>query len=369
MSRPRRTNNSAQTAFNTPPSPPVIVNNNNNNPLPVMNNINVITYHGGYDNLEFFIHQIEDLKTNRHISDNEALSIAFKHMAGPAIALVTQRFNAQHRITSTAQLFQLLRQNFRPPSDIQNRNDFNKFQMLPGESIISLSNRLDEVVTRAFRILHPPSLEEIKFNKLMQVIPANCRIFLEQNGIRTYQEAVDRAATFLECQNNEFVNHQNIQQDRIAQCEKQINFVSKQIEDLNHHSTISQVNKQNTSNRKHDNYRKPVNLQSNNKFRHYHNRNTKFSQKRKFNPYRNTRDKAYYRPQNKFNTHEHTNFYQRSQCQMCGQFGHVLKDCLLFKNAFVPRSFNNQNSTSAITEVPATSTINAPNFLPNWVRE
>ena len=86
--------------------------------------------------------------------------------------------------------------------------------------------------------------------------------------------------------------------------------------------------------------KKPDSLQNNNKFHDYHNRNKKFFHKHKFKPYRNPKDKTYYRSQNNFTTQEHINNSQKIQCQMYREFGQVLIDRLLLKNSFMTRNFN-----------------------------
>lgn len=127
-------------------------------------------------------------------------------LKGPALNFFIQK-TEYNPIPTSAELFSVLRAQFRKHNECHAISDFHTLAMQADESIQNFAHRLDSLAPKVHEVIKDKeALNAIKFNKFISVIPNNFHIHILQNNIKTYSNAVDKAALLEVCNiNNQFI--------------------------------------------------------------------------------------------------------------------------------------------------------------------
>lgn len=376
----RTTNNSAQSVLDTSSTQ----SSSSSQSLHQANffNIQISSFLGDPELLEFFISQVKDVSASNRWTDKQTLTFAKSKLDGPARTFIVQTLEYKP-IATSAELFNILRAQFKKENLCKAIAEFNSMTMLPTESISNLAHRLDALTPRAHNtIKETDALSAIKFNKFISIIPSNYRVHILQNNIKTYAEAVEKAKLLQDCE----VNNELICQTSLTTPLQDIKTQINKLQETITHLSQKPSNEDNPSQKKVAK-NKNLNVQTVRENRNFRNfRNTQNFRGR-FNRSRSFQRRPNHNSQRSYNNHTKETF--SNICQFCGLHGHTCRFCPSFKNFFIPRNSTASqdqqflalptpqstpapcSSTSTAYNEPIVSDLNvdAPSFSmphPNW---
>lgn len=336
MTRP--TNNSSQSAFDS------------NGPARNKSsfNINISPFTGDAEQLEFFITQVTEVANCNHWSDIETLTFARSKLQGPALTYYIQK-TEYHPISTTQELFAVLRAQYKKVNTCRAITDFNTLTMHTDESVRNFAHRLDSLAPKAHEsVKDREALNSIKFNKFISVIPNGFRVHILQNNIKTYNEAVEKAILLEDCAaSNEYICQASAQSTPIQELRSEINSLRETISQYGNDPNKNSSNSKQFHNR---NKHKPYNhsFHNNHKFNKYkfNNQNNKFKRPIKKN-YSAVPQQSHIRP----TVQEQESLPNTTPivCQFCGIPGHGCRFCPNFRLYFQPRQqYSNFNPSAAL---------------------
>lgn len=168
--------------------------------------ISIAPFTGEPEQLEFFITQVTGVAACNKWNDKQTLTYARSKLKGPARNFFIKKTEYNH-ISTSAELFAVLRAQFRKHNECHAISDFHTIAMQADDSIRNFAHKLDSLAPKAHEVIKDKeALNSINFNKFISVIPNNFHIHILQNNIKTYNDAVDKAALLEDCNiNNQFI--------------------------------------------------------------------------------------------------------------------------------------------------------------------
>lgn len=321
--------------------------NSNKNNLP---NFKIQTFDGNPDELNFFINQIKDIARIQNWSDDVTLVQITSHLRGKALQLISQKREFSP-FESSDHLFEELKAHFTQTSVASYIVEYENLQMLPHETISNLSHRLEFLTHKVYnKVTDPQALDQIKYVKLLKVIPPNYRLLIMQNNITNYKIALEKARLAQDCeiQNSVLSNTPAVaEKDRFLELTEQVNNLQTTINKFSEGTKINEPTYEKSANKPRPNFQfQNKRIQHNNftgrrgNFRRDHFKHSRGNRRNFRHPHRNN-----YRNQNSRN-------FQATQpenlkCQLCLCVGHSARECSIAP-AMHSQSLN-YNTAPAIT--------------------
>lgn len=283
--------------------------------------LKIAPFEGDPLTLEWFFDQVSELKQLNGWREKEAIAFLKTKLSGPALRFFIEESSLK-LANSINEIKGIFANFFRQDTKMLSLTKWNSLKMIDGESIRNFAHRLSVLFTKAHpEILDSTSENVIKFNHFLALIPLDNKIKILENNISNFEEAVVKAQTLQELQ------EQHFGANALPSTSQKDNFYLEQINSLR--EEVSALKTQNT-NVKHA--QKNVKAQNSN----YHN------QRPRHNPYQNYRgrgnqnkshgQKFQNRRPNQFNR---PNFQPRQTnkwCKFCEMQNHNFEDCFKFKN-------------------------------------
>lgn len=268
--------------------------------------IHIAPFDGTPEHISFFKQQVFDMANIFNWPDAFTLMFASGKLTGKALQYFREAQVAEP-FTSTTDLFNRLSAFFQTSSVVQHIHDFESLVMLENEEIPHIVHRLNVTARRVYPNMSDEILKQIKFTKLIKIIPDNLRLAILQDSITTFDAAVAKATLVQQCtlQNNIITNSDL---EAINAMEKKCEPLQPSVDNIPHNSPQP-------------------------KYRHYHNNRRNF--RRRNSNRHNNRHKFHQRPRNFFRArpslHQQGTSFESSTrtdpCQFCQCFGHTARDC------------------------------------------
>lgn len=270
--------------------------------------VNVNNFDGDQKSLSFFFSQIKALQSVKKWKNPQTALYLKSKLVGPALTFMLENETIMN-CNDIDQIENAFRDFFITDSHTSNLIEFNNLTMLPQESIKNFAHRLSVLSGKVYTMSTPADLENVKYIKFISSIPSNIRVKLQEEGTKTFPEAVKRANELQQILQNEAllqVNPTNLSVNTITE---QLTELSEKINMLSFKQEAPKQNKKSRSPspRRH--------VQSDNMRPQYKNRNmSQFNRNR--------------RP------------FQVLTCQLCRRTGHTASRCRIFLNRNQNRSYN-----------------------------
>lgn len=287
------------------------------NPNIKSSDITIMPFDGNPQHIDFFKSQIFDVANIFQWSDLYTLNVARSKLTGKAKDFYIQAHQAEP-FTSITDFFNRLFSFFPTSSVAQRIHDLESFVMLPDEPIQHLIHRLNIAARKVYPTMPLESLNQIKFTKLIKILPENFRQTILQDTISNYDAAVAKATLIFQSMSQNSILSHSSQNLSINAIDKKVNAIQTSLDNLTQTkkqkaNTNDKADKSNFSYRaKRNNFNRP-------NFRRHRFQNHKFNHQ-----------------QNRFFKKKHNQDNDISQaqstssavaCQFCSCFGHTAKDC------------------------------------------
>lgn len=284
-------------------------------------NVNIQSFDGRNEYLQFFFDQISEFQNLNKITDEQTLFYLKSKLTGPALQFCIQSQDCKNakNLTEIRRLFE----NFFSCDDSQSSlSDLENLKQLPDERIKCLAHRLDLLFCKAYpSILDVTAINQMKFNYLMKAIDPEIKLTILKENIDSYSVAIDRAQNL----QNIFSAHNLPTSDSISKASEShsINVLTEKINDLkNSLEKLKEVEKPN------------INRPSNKTFR-----GRNFQRQSNFN--NRNRDRNFIKPYNLRGQSSVRNRYENQRfgnvgnrnnrnaikCFFCLKTGHLMRDC------------------------------------------
>lgn len=349
----RVTNNSHQSSFDSVP--------------PISNskffNIHISPFDGEPEYLDPFIRQVTDFAKLNNLDDNHTFVYARSLLKGPALTFFHQK-EQYAKIETSQELFNVLKEQFRLPNEFKAKTDFHRLKMLPDETIRSLCHRIDLIAPRAHsKIKDPASLDSIKLDKLLAIIPNEYRTHIIQNNIDTYSEAVNKVTLLQDCNINNAILASTSSSTPFQEFKEELNALKESFQDFsnsikqqhmpNHRDVASSHAKHQAHHSqyvtgKRQNFHKRKNFNSNRQ--NYYNSKQQPKHKKPF--YRNSRN-GNNSSSNSFSSQNALASDLHSQrppliCGFCKNYGHESRFCKALSDFISNQAINSTVTNSSV---------------------
>lgn len=353
--RSRRTDTASTTSSNdnSIATMPILTPQPSQTQVPTVNprmnfpTLQIQPFDGNPDELNFFITQLTNMSQMYGWSEESFMMFISQNLRGVAKKFFFQKSEIT-KFESAEQIFTELRTFFLQKSVAAHSKELDNLQMFTDEKIINLSHRLEVLVHKVYsKINDNQALDQIKFNKFLQVIPHSYRLLIRQSQIDNFREAVAKATLAQDCDiENAIISPINDTNDdkRFSQIDEQLHSLQESLEKLkepeNKYKQSSVSNKRSPRKNFHNN-RGNFNA---NRFKFHRGTNRRnFRRPRGFNYNRGARnsnfnDRNMYMTDNQWNNNQNT-LVPDIQCQLCLCLGHSARQCriapaLNFQNSF-----------------------------------
>lgn len=294
--------------------------------------LNITPFEGDPQLLNFFFDQISEIQSLNKWSEAQTIAFLKTKIGGVALKYYIESSNFKN--LKTVEEIKIQFQSFfkqdTKQASIQN---LNSLRLLPGESIINLSHRLDVLVDKVYpEIEDAKALDAIKFQQFLSAIPVAYKTKILESNISNYGDAINKAQLTQDIQAEASILNVMPNEDSVTQLTAQINALQQEIQNFK-----QEAQKQTSNHQKENHYVNNHNRYKSNRFHrkdkdsrenYNENQSYKFNNRRQINKYR--RPNVYARPQ---------------QCAFCGKNNHLMKDCYQFKRVIS----NSNNAGSNIT--------------------
>lgn len=286
------------------------------NPNIKSSDITIMPFDGNPQHINFFKSQIFDVANFFQWSDLYTLNVARSKLTGKAKDFYIQSHQAEP-FTSTTDFFNRLFSFFPTSSVAQCIYDLESFAMLPDEPIQHLIHRLNIAARKVYPSMPIESLNQIKFTKLIKILPENFRQIILQDTISDYDAAVAKATLIFQSMSQSSILSLNSQNPSINAIDQKVNSIQSSLDKLTQakpqkDNTNDKADKSNFSYRaKRNNFNRP-------NFRRHRFRN------HKFNPHQ---DNFFRKKHNQDDPSQAQSTSSAVACQFCSCFGHTARDC------------------------------------------
>ena len=189
-------------------------------------NLNVLNFEGDPSLLDFFFDQVRSYATLNKLKPEETIAFLKGKLSGPALKFLTQS-PSLYKSNDFETIEKAFRDFFSPMSSTQALVELNNLILLPQESIKNFAHRINILTPIVYpQVNDKNALDQIKFTKFISSIPSNFRTKLQEEDIKLYDLAVQRAQQLQEIAANESILQ--AQQPPISS----VNTLSKQIVEL-----------------------------------------------------------------------------------------------------------------------------------------
>lgn len=276
-------------------------------------NFSVDAFEGDPALIEYFFDQVSAYGRIKKL-DEEALVLFLKSkFKGPA-----RKYLIENPILYKATSFDFIEKAFKKffsvSSTASSLNDLNNLALLPHENIRNFAHRLNVLVTKVYPdISDKTATDNIKFVKLLACLPSAIKIKIQEENIKDYEKAVERAQTLQDIfsQDQILTNSTNSTsyqatddiQTKLLELSEKINTLSFSNTSSQEHKQLPEVSQQ--VHRKSQEFKK-----------NYKARNT------------------YHAPPRYQNFQRNNN----TRCQLCFRFGHVATNCFKWQRASTRQS-------------------------------
>lgn len=293
--------------------------------------------------VDFFFNSIKELSTINGWDATKTVSFLKSKLTGSALTFYIQSQECQNQ-KDINKLHSIFKEFFSNDSNQSSILDLSAFSILPGESIKSLSHRLENLVSRIYNnVKDQDSRNVILQNHLLHALPLTLKTKILEENITDYKETIKRAQQL-----------QNIQMSMQYPQNKASQFdeLTKKVQEIHERINVISTTKPN-SNQDVKNERR----QTNNQFQNYHRgRGRGFSHSRHITGFSHDHN---HRVNNYDKTNSYLRFNNRNSsfvhtCQFCGLRGHVLARCFKFQRL-------HRNSNTHFSNLNP----RAPSFNPN----
>lgn len=150
-------------------------------------------FDGDPDLINFFFDQIVEYARIKDLSKQETVFFLKSKLKGPA-----QKYLVENPILYQATDFEFIEKEFKKffakNSSATFLNQLNNLSMLPQETVKNFAHRLNVLSSKVYtNINDKESKDHIKFVKFVACLPSNIRVKLQEEGIKDFDKAVDRA--------------------------------------------------------------------------------------------------------------------------------------------------------------------------------
>jgi len=152
----------------------------------------ILTFSGNPEHLNFFKLQILDLQKLNKWDDARTLFYLRSKLSGAALEFFVANPRL-HSITSVDELFNKFELFFKSDSVSNPIIELDNLRIKSSETISQFAIRLDNLVSKLYASMSDEDQKKIKFNKLIANVSPDVRIFILQNKINSYDEALEKA--------------------------------------------------------------------------------------------------------------------------------------------------------------------------------
>ena len=277
---------------------------------------NISPFDGDPETLPFFKEQVfETARINKWL-DEHTIYFIKNNLKGQALTYFKQQAMTR-QFKSPQEIFDLFEKFFKQQSRPQALAEFFALKLLPGEAINNLAHRIDCAAAKAHpNITQIEALNEIKFAKLLQILPNDMRSNILKNNINSYDKAIESAQHIMDCKvSNEVLNHLTEKpNDELKILREEVNFIKKSIVDKSKEKECS----------------KPYP-----KVNSYKNHNKTFNKFKNRDFPKNISDRNFlYKPKFPFKKFKQNAHFQQTSfraCHFCGSLNHLMKQCKKLK--------------------------------------
>jgi len=169
--------------------------------------INISSFNGEPRLLKFFQNQILDLQYLNRWSEKETIVFIRSKLTGAALDFYLAN-SSLHNANKVEDIFDAFSAFFQEQESKNPIIEFDRICLKPQETISQFVLRLDSLVTTLYPSLSVDNQNTIKYNKFIANIDNDTRLYLLQNNIKGYQEAVQKAIFFnnIKIQNKAYYN-------------------------------------------------------------------------------------------------------------------------------------------------------------------
>lgn len=162
---------------------------------------------GDPKHLNYFISQIRDISKINGWKDDNTVVFAKANIKGQAEEILRQADDYTN-VKSFEELCTLLKSFYPPPTASLTQAQLLTFKILPEENFTHLAHRLGVLVHTLYPNVDKTTIDAIKLNEFLRVIPPQYRLDIQSHEVNTFDRAVIRAQHFQNCQiSNEVFNN------------------------------------------------------------------------------------------------------------------------------------------------------------------
>lgn len=308
-----------------------------NNPNIKSSDINILPFDGNPEHIEFFRSQILDIATIFQWSDLYTLNVARSKLTGKARDFYIQSHQAEP-FTSVHDFFNRLLAFFPTSSVAQRICDLESFVALPDEPIQHLIHRLNISARKVYPSMPLESLNQVKFTKLIKILPENYRQSILQDRISDYDAAVAKATLIYQSMSQNNTLSQSSQNHTINIIQDKVNALQTSVDTITENKNQKHNNKDHQSKSSNRSRKTHFNRRPNFRRGHRFHNQFKFSHQTRFQKKKQNQDSQ--------NTTSSQSTSSAVPCQFCLCFGHTARDCAFA--LFVLQGKQHQSSTSSM---------------------
>lgn len=296
--------------------------------------IQIQPFDGDPEELNFFISQLTNMAKMYNWSEESFMMFISQNLRGIAKKFFFQKSEIT-KFESAEQIFDELRTFFLQKSVAAHSKELDSLHMFTDEKIANLSHRLEVLVHKVYnKITDRQALDQIKFNKFLQVIPHSYRLLIRQNEIDNFTSAVAKATLAQDCEiENSIIRKSEgtSNEKKFSEINEQIHSIQESLDNLN--KPDNRHKRSNFSNKRSPrrNFNNRGNFNANRVKFHRGGNRRNFRRPRGFNYNRGTRNSNF----NDRNTYVANSQWQSDQntqvaniqCQLCLCLGHSARQC------------------------------------------
>lgn len=150
----------------------------------------IASFDGNPEILNFFEQQIEEIIQINKWPQNIALTFLKQKISGQALSLYINNSDCLNA-TTIAEVFQIFKNHFLRKPHSAYIQDFQKINFNPDiDHFTSFINKLNSLAIKVYPNLALDALNQIKYIKLLEVVPKKYKLQILEKSITTYQDAV-----------------------------------------------------------------------------------------------------------------------------------------------------------------------------------
>lgn len=269
--------------------------------------LNINPYDGDPETIQFFCEQVSDIININKFSDEQSLAYIKSKLTGAALKYYLE----SPKLKSIKQypiLLDELTKFFSTKTNSFAIQSLESLAMMPNETIKNLSHRLNVLVDKVYpNITDSTAINNIKYVKFLATIPIEIKIKILEQGITSYEGAVERAQTLQEISSERELTNQS------QSLQEEINMLKKTLAEAVRPAPRDTRNEAKNTVGDHLTH-----------------------------PYKSEQPVASFRD-------HHPQFpTPRPRCHYCGKVGHIMRECFLYKRENHSRNHLNYRPMSSL---------------------